>query len=588
MSRKHIVLVIGLIGIAVLALGFRSVDNNVAQRETQRIDQIVVPHHLFAQKEMHAFYSDYSAKNSGYDRIVIVSPDHYVQGSNAISLRAESMQIERAVHTIDTDVINALDNHSDIGVENSIFKKEHGIFVHLSFVEEYFGEVPIVPIMMHLGSPEEGIDHIARIINDLPGKNLIIYSIDFSHNLDRGFASIHDQYTIDALSILDEKRIRNSDIDCPECIGLAFNLARKNNQNTFKVHTRTSAADIAKYDYPGENTSHILGSFENEDVEEMKKNAYLFFGGDVIFDRGMLSDYTHQKDQYYDAVFGKIDRLLWAWDAVVWNMESIISPEESISANSSVKDAKHLQLRSSEKTFALVAEKIPSQLVMHNGNNHSLDFGREALQSSRDIMSEMDIGSFGDVRGQGGIYADRVVGDRDMRFVSYNAFLGSGTKEVIDAIREGSELQYDVIVYTHWGIEYGKIPSETERESARKFIDAGARLVIGSHPHVVQPIERYKDGIIFYSLGNFVFDQHFSRAVSQRMALGCKLSDDETECVFSPLTHEKGKPLAFSPLEEREVFYKEMSENSDVSDKDRNDLKRGEITAKRVLFPAAK
>lgn len=75
-----------------------------------------------------------------------------------------------------------------------------------------------------------------------------------------------------------------------------------------------------------------------------------------------------------------------------------------------------------------------------------------------------------------------------------------------------------VVVYTHWGEEY--VPrTEKMKTLARQFVDAGASLVVGSHPHVVQESERYSDQYIYYSLGNFVFDQYFSDAVRNGLLL---------------------------------------------------------------------
>lgn len=65
-----------------------------------------------------------------------------------------------------------------------------------------------------------------------------------------------------------------------------------------------------------------------------------------------------------------------------------------------------------------------------------------------------------------------------------------------------------IIVSMHNGIEYASKPSRNQLEFAHAAIDAGAVLVIGHHPHVVQPSEKYKNGLIYYSLGNFVFDQY--------------------------------------------------------------------------------
>lgn len=62
-----------------------------------------------------------------------------------------------------------------------------------------------------------------------------------------------------------------------------------------------------------------------------------------------------------------------------------------------------------------------------------------------------------------------------------------------------------VVVDMHWGSEYTEAPSEWQRATARAFIDAGADLVVGQHPHIVQGIERYRGKPIVYSLGNFAF-----------------------------------------------------------------------------------
>ena len=63
-----------------------------------------------------------------------------------------------------------------------------------------------------------------------------------------------------------------------------------------------------------------------------------------------------------------------------------------------------------------------------------------------------------------------------------------------------------VIVSLHWGTEHYLYPSTEQISMGHAIVDAGASVVIGHHPHVVQGYERYKNGLIFYSLGNFVFD----------------------------------------------------------------------------------
>jgi poly-gamma-glutamate synthesis protein (capsule biosynthesis protein) len=75
----------------------------------------------------------------------------------------------------------------------------------------------------------------------------------------------------------------------------------------------------------------------------------------------------------------------------------------------------------------------------------------------------------------------------------------------VAAIRKRADV---VIVSMHHGIEYRPKPSAAQIAFAHAAIDAGAKLVIGHHPRVIEPEEAYHGGLIFYSLGNFVFDQY--------------------------------------------------------------------------------
>jgi poly-gamma-glutamate capsule biosynthesis protein CapA/YwtB (metallophosphatase superfamily) len=80
-------------------------------------------------------------------------------------------------------------------------------------------------------------------------------------------------------------------------------------------------------------------------------------------------------------------------------------------------------------------------------------------------------------------------------------------ERVLVDIRFARSLADVLVVLPHWGIEYAKLPLRSQVTLAHQMIEAGADLVIGSHPHVVQPVEPYHGRWIAYSLGNFVFDQ---------------------------------------------------------------------------------
>lgn len=86
---------------------------------------------------------------------------------------------------------------------------------------------------------------------------------------------------------------------------------------------------------------------------------------------------------------------------------------------------------------------------------------------------------------------------------------------IVEKVKENISKVDVLIVSLHWGAEYQKEPNAQQKKLAHEIIDAGAKIIIGHHPHVTQPVESYRSGLIFYSLGNFVFDQPWSEATKQ-------------------------------------------------------------------------
>lgn len=78
--------------------------------------------------------------------------------------------------------------------------------------------------------------------------------------------------------------------------------------------------------------------------------------------------------------------------------------------------------------------------------------------------------------------------------------------KIIAAIKKAKSEADFVVLSIHWGVAYQENILDYQPQAARAFIEAGAKLILGHHPHRVQAVERYKDGFIFYSLGDFFFD----------------------------------------------------------------------------------
>ncbi len=123
----------------------------------------------------------------------------------------------------------------------------------------------------------------------------------------------------------------------------------------------------------------------------------------------------------------------------------------------------------------------------------------------------------------------------------------------IAAARKRADL---VIPFFHWGIEYTKDPTTTQQQAAHLAIDSGADMVLGSHPHWVQAIESYKGRLIIYCLGNFIFDQDWSRQTLE----GCMLhlywrGATLASIRFVPyLIEDRCQPNIVSPAEAVDLF----------------------------------
>lgn len=145
------------------------------------------------------------------------------------------------------------------------------------------------------------------------------------------------------------------------------------------------------------------------------------------------------------------------------------------------------------------------------GNNHAGNYFQEGVEETKTILTNAGILPVAE-----GILYREVKGSR-FAFLSYND-IGSPeagvpwaeeeviTREVAKA-RESADV---VIVSYHWGEEYVTEPESRQRKLAHFTIDVGADVVLGNHPHWIQPIEIYKDKFIIYAHGNFVFDQEWS------------------------------------------------------------------------------
>jgi poly-gamma-glutamate capsule biosynthesis protein CapA/YwtB (metallophosphatase superfamily) len=276
----------------------------------------------------------------------------------------------------------------------------------------------------------------------------------------------------------------------------------------------------------------------------------MLFTGDIMLDRGVEFYITQHNDWKWP--FLLIADTLKNADLTFGNLESVISDKgQNLGSIYSFRaDPKALE--------GLTSAGFD---VLSVANNHSLDYGSDALQDSIQRLKDSGIVPIG-----GGnnryeanapilkhFYASKY--DSTGTTIAMLAYTATGSplwqagenSPGIAWVNESKipEFQQDIkqtkqkadvlIVSVHFGEEYQTQPSVMQKLIAQSAVDAGANIVIGHHPHVVQliepegsseperPVEQYKEGWIAYSLGNFVFDQGFSKETMEGLLLEVKV-----------------------------------------------------------------
>lgn len=172
--------------------------------------------------------------------------------------------------------------------------------------------------------------------------------------------------------------------------------------------------------------------------------------------------------------------------------------------------------------------------IVSTANNHARDCGRYGVEYTLDWLQQHGIAAVGTAPTAEAARQGTVLDRNGVRFgfLAYTYDQSNGNHadlddriammddgQVADDVKNMLERADVVIVSMHAGVEYQHRPNAQQQKFAHAAIDAGASVVVGHHPHVTQPVERYANGVIFYSLGNLVFDQ-FQQKETQRGWIG--------------------------------------------------------------------
>ena len=274
------------------------------------------------------------------------------------------------------------------------------------------------------------------------------------------------------------------------------------NQNTKTLLIENSEAD----DSEPETDESLVQPADKETIT-------LSFAGDVHFSDLYLQKY----EQNGISVFADEEMLELMRTADLF----MLNHEFSFSLRGEAVEDKEYTLRSDPK-YVKILQELGTDVVSI-ANNHVLDFGQTAFLDTLETLEAADISYAGGGRTLNDASSPvvrTIAGETFAIFAatrvspSYDWYASKSKPGIfqtydVKGLNEAilaAESNYDhTIVFVHWGIERNEYPEEYQRTLAKGYIDAGADLVIGCHPHVLQGFEYYKNVPIIYSLGNYLF-----------------------------------------------------------------------------------
>jgi len=269
------------------------------------------------------------------------------------------------------------------------------------------------------------------------------------------------------------------------------------------------------------------------------RGAKILFVGDMFFDR-YIREVGYTKGG--DFVFSCIDNFLRDSDLVVGNLEGPITENPSKSLRTEVGGPGNFTFTFPSMTAKLLANN--NIKLVNLGNNHIGNFGQEGVSSTREYLSEANVNYFGlpaeaasDAAEVGGSIYRTNIGGTNISFISYNEFGGDSSKKVVQKISDEKLNGQTVFVFAHWGDEYSDVPVRIKNIAAL-FAKSGASFIVGSHPHIVLPSEKIgtdstgsPQATVYYSLGNFIFDQYWNSDVSTGLVLEMHIKNGNIQII---------------------------------------------------------
>ncbi|RDU24427.1 CapA family protein [Anaerosacchariphilus polymeriproducens] len=327
-------------------------------------------------------------------------------------------------------------------------------------------------------------------------------------------------------------------------LGITYLLVQKSANQTKQNKEDTSTSQIRQETDVKDNKSTDKKPVEKNDNpaktnEKEIKDFTILFTGDILFSQYVLNN---ESNAGIDGIIADdLQKEMQNAEITMVNQEFPFSTRGA-------------QAEDKQFTFRVNPQKVDlfKQLgidIVTLANNHSLDFGVDALVDSFATLDQAGIKYVGagdslerakqlEIINAGGRKVGFLAASRVIPEVSWNVenktpgvFCTYDSTMLVNEIKESKKKCDYTVVYVHWGVERNNTPEEYQKQLAREYIDAGADIVIGSHPHVLQGIEYYNGKPIIYSLGNFIFGRSIEKTAALKVTIN---SNQESQLQVIP------------------------------------------------------
>lgn len=272
----------------------------------------------------------------------------------------------------------------------------------------------------------------------------------------------------------------------------------------------------------------------------------LLFVGDIMLGRNVELLMEKHGVLY---PFAGTNSLLKSSDLTIGNFEGIVSPVH--------ERAEPMTFKFSIKEEFLGILRDVGVDVLSLANNHSYDYGSSAFQHTSELCLRYELvcGGLPSTLSEDSAHT-QIINGREVSILFIHTLYREPDTDTLRALLRSINQSEIQIAYVHWGEEYALTHNEEQRFLAEFLIDHGIDVVVGHHPHVVQDVEVYKGKAIFYSLGNFVFDQYFSRDVQEMVALDMHIGTSTIRYFLIPLTSEevRSQPSPMNEVQKSTLF----------------------------------